>query len=1028
MKIYLQNQFDRCKISRVITTQFLLLLLGSGLAIAGTRLTNRTINNPNPVNEASASRYDRITEVSKTISGIVTDENGKELPGVSILLKGTTIGSQTDSKGRFNLSIPDANVGKATLVFTFIGYVSQEIPVGARSEFSVQMKPTQSSLNEVVVIGYGQQRKGDVTSAAATVKAENFVSGPVTDAAALLKGKVAGLSILTPSGDPNAQSQIVLRGTNTINGANTGVLVIVDGVPGDLLTVAPEDIASISVLKDGSSAAIYGVRGSNGVIIITTKHAGGNTTNHIDYSGNISTSELTRAPKLLTAQDYRDQIKAGTRDASYDLGSSTDWIKAISKKLPVSNVHSLSFNGGNSQTNYLASFNYRMLNGIFQQSNHQQITGRADINHTMLDGKLKFNLGILQTNFNDIPFNAYDYRQAIIMNPTAPVKMPDGSYYQQPTNFQYQNPVSDLYNTDQPQNSFRSKYNATITVLPFDGLRVAATGAYTKSGYQNLYYANNQNISTLRDNQFGVANISTGQTIERFLNISAEYSKSVGDHHFSVLGGYEYQDLNSFGSSISNHNFPTDVFGYNQIQIGAAQKIGQDAINSGRSQSNLISYFGRGTYNYQDKYLLLASLRIDGASQFYGAKQPYGRFPSVQVGWRITKESFMKNQHIFDDLKIRAGYGVTGNQPATGFLAVPLLAYGSYILYKDQWIQTLAPGQNANPTLRWEEKHETDIGFDYAMFKGLISGSFDIYKRRVSGLLYNYNVPSPPNLYPSTMANVGKMDNKGLEASLSISPIRKGDFKWTTTFSFSTNSNKLVSLSNDLYKVTVPYFNTGNTQDPIQTFTSIVQVGHNIGDFYGYKVVGVSDDGYWKYQQPDGKVVPYNEFNHSFKDKQVLGNGLPKYYGGWNNNISYKNWDFGVTMRGAFGYQILNFQRMYYENPGIINYNRLKTAYNKVFGTAVLNKNVPLEFNSYYVENGDFWKVDNINLGYTFRNLKAKYVRNLHVGLSTLNTFLITGYKGIDPEVDVSGLAPGLDQRDTYPTQRTFTLNVSASF
>jgi len=357
-----------------------------------------------------------------------------------------------------------------------------------------------------------------------------------------------------------------------------------------------------------------------------------------------------------------------------------------------------------------------------------------------------------------------------------------------------------------------------------------------------------------------------------------------------------------------------------------------------------------------------------------------------------------------------------------------LIGYGSYILYNGQWIQTLSPSQNANPSLRWEEKHETNLGFDYTMFNGLVNGTFDVYNRRISGLLYNYNVPSPPNLYPTTQANVGTMQNRGLEASLSVNPIRKGDFKWTSTFTFSTNTNKLISLSNDLYQATVPYFTTGATQDPIQTFTSIVQVGHNVGDFYGFKVVGVSADGYWQYQKPDGTIVPYSKFNHSFNDKQVLGNGLPKYYAGWNNSISYKNWDFSVTMRGAFDYKVLNFQRMYYENPGIINYNRLKSAYDKVFGTAVLNKNVPLEFNSYYLENGDFWKVDNINLGYTFRNLKSKYIHNLRVAGSTLNTFLITGYKGIDPEVNASGLAPGSDPRDTYPTQRTFSFSVSATF
>jgi len=1007
---------------------------GIAYSYIGDRIVLSKINAPAVETEQKTQQTDITTPVNnnaKTITGKVTDEANMPLPGVTVKIKGTSLGTQTNVNGEYTLSAPEAGT---TLIFSFIGFVQQEIEISGRSTINVQLKGTPSNLNEVVVIGYGSQRKSDVTSAVATVKAENFISGPVTDAAELLKGKVAGLSVSNPSGDPNAQSQIMLRGVNTIGGANTAPLVIVDGVPGDLLTVAPEDIAEISVLKDASATAIYGVNGSNGVIIITSKHASGNVINEVTYSGSISTQQISKAPKLLTAQDYRNQIAAGTRDSTYNLGSSTDWLKAISNNFPLSETSNLTFRGGNNQTNYLASLDYRFLNGIFQQSNHQQITGRVDINHIMLDGKLRFNLGILQTNFNDLPFNYYDYEQVFKMNPTAPVKEPNGSYYQEPNNFEYQNPVSDIYNTDQPQSSYRNKYNATITLLPVDGLRLVATGSYQKSGYLNQYFANFQNISTIRDAQDGVANTSSGQSIDRYLNLSAEYSKVIGDHHFALLAGYEYQDDDTFTSSITNHDFPTDIstYGYNNIGLGAAQKSGLDVIGSSRSQTNLISYFGRFTYNYKDKYLLLASLRIDGSSQFYGAKQPFGNFPSIQGGWRITKEDFMADQHIFDDLKLRIGYGVTGNQPQTslGLLGVGLLNYGNYILYNGQWIQTLLPSQNANPSLRWEEKHETNLGLDYSMFKGLIFGTIDVYDNKTTGLLYNYQVPSPPNLYPFTEANVGTLQNKGIEVALNINPIRSKDFQWTSGFTFSTNSNKLVSLSNDLYKTTVPYFTTGNTSDPITTTTNIVQVGQPIGQFFGFKVVGVSADGKWIYQEPNGKDVPYDQFNHAFSDKQVLGNGLPKYYAGWNNTIHYKNWDFGVTMRGAFGFQVLNSQRMNYETTGIQNYNRLASSKDKVFGTAVLNKNMPQEFNSYYIENGDFWKIDNINLGYTFKQLRSKYIHNPRIYFSTLNTFTITGYKGNDPEVPLTGtgLAPGVDPRDSYPAVRTFTLGFSASF
>lgn len=965
-----------------------------------------------------------------TIDGTITDETDQPLQGVSVTVKGTTIGIQTDRKGNYSINVPDEN---STLVFSFIGFNTQEVSTNGRININVQLKGKINSLNEVVVIGYGQQKKGDVTSSVATIKAENFIKGPVLDAGQLLQGKVAGLSVSVPSGNPTSGSQILLRGNTTLLGANSNPLVLIDGVPGTLTTVAPEDIASIDVLKDGSAAAIYGVRGTNGVIIITTRRASGNT-KQIDYSGYESVQTLYREPKLLTAQDYRNQITAGTRDKSYDLGSSTDWLKAISNNLPLTSVHNLTFRGGNSQTNYLASVNYRYLNGIFQKSDNTTFNGRVDINHNMLDGKLKFNLGILQTNnsFTQTQdggsFNGYTYRQAIIRNPTAPIKNADGTYNEQISNFNYQNPLSMLYNSDGRTSNITGRYNGTITLMPIDGLKLSALGSYTRFNQVSGYSENKQHISNLRDHLNGYAAVGNLQTIDRLLELTAEYSKEIGHHKFSVLGGYSYQDNNTFSSFEQNHNFPTDIFSYNQIQLGQAQSQGLGVLNSGLSTTNLISFYGRATYNFKDRYLLLASVRREAASQLYGANQPYGTFPAVQVGWRITNEPFMKNQKIFDDIKLRAGYGVTGNQPAAGFLGVALLGYSNYILYNGTWIQSLVPTQNPNPNLRWEEKHEADIGIDYSMLKGLITGTIDVYDRKIKGLLYNYAVPSPPNLYPLTEANNGIMENKGIEVLLNISPVRKRDFQWTSSFNFSTNTNKLISLSNELYQTTSNYFTTGYTGEPIQTTTNIVTVGKNIGDFYGFKVTGVSSTGEWIYQEPNGKSVPYSSFAHSFADKQVLGNGLPKFYAGWNNNIRYKNWDFSVTMRGAFGYQIVNFQRMYYENTGIQNYNRLKSAYSPVFGTAVLNTNMPLEFNSYYVENGNFWKIDNINLGYTFNKVKSKYIHSPRVYLSTLNTLVITGYKGVDPEVNRLGLSPGLDDRDKYPTTRTFTIGFTANF
>lgn len=386
----------------------------------------------------------------------------------------------------------------------------------------------------------------------------------------------------------------------------------------------------------------------------------------------------------------------------------------------------------------------------------------------------------------------------------------------------------------------------------------------------------------------------------------------------------------------------------------------------------------------------------------------------------------MQGISSLDNLKLRAGFGVTGNPPKSSFLGVATLSYSDYFLINGSWVRSLVPSSNPNPDLRWEEKKEYNIGLDYGFFNDRIYGSIDYYIRRIDGLLYEYQVPSPPNLYTSTNANVGLMENKGLEISMSVVPVKTSDLKWTAQFLFSTNANKLVSLSNDLYKLETNYFTTGSTGVPIQTYTHLVEIGKKLGNFHGYKVVDVTEDGNWIYENKEGERVDYANFNRSFDDKKVIGNGIPKFHAGFNNTIAYKNFDLSVTMRGSFGYQIINYQRMYYENTGDERYNRLKSAYNKIFGKAVLNKNIPLEFNSYYVEDGDFWKIDNITLGYRFTNLKV--IRSARLYVSSMNTFTITKYKGIDPEVDWTGLAPGIDNRDKYPTTRTFTLGADITF
>ncbi|WP_236059886.1 SusC/RagA family TonB-linked outer membrane protein [Chitinophaga rhizophila] len=968
--------------------------------------------------------------MAKVITGIVTDEKGQPLPGVSVVVKSSRVGTMTNDKGVFSL---EAKNEADTLQISYIGYRTQEVVVNGRSQLNIQLALSENSLADVVVIGYGSVRKGDLTSAVATVKSENFVKGNVLDAGQLLQGKVAGLSIGTPSGDPTSGSQILLRGNTTLLGANANPLVLIDGIPGDLKTVAPEDIESVDVLKDGSAAAIYGTRGTNGVIIITTRRASSAFSNAVDYSGYVSTQSIARKPDMLTADDYRKQIADGIRDASWNQGGNTDWLKEISQT-PLTHVHNLTFRGGNNKTNYLANVNYRSLEGIMKKSDNRTFTGRIDINHSMLDDKLRINLGMLNANNkytttgDGFSFNGYTYRQAMIRNPTSPVRDSLGNWYEQTGLFNYENPVSRLYESDGRNTSQNSRLNGSLTLLPVEGLKLSALFSYTRYNEDRGYSETKRHISTLRDGRNGYASVGSTQSIDRLMELTAQYNANAGRHKFSLLGGYSYQE-NEFNTNwMQNWDFPTDRFTYNNIGIGQALKEGLAPQYSEKRETNLIGFFGRATYSYDDRYLLMASLRHEAASQLYGTKQPWGTFPAVSGGWRISNEAFMKDQRLFDDLKLRAGYGVTGTQPTDLFLGVAILSYGSYVYSNGVWIQTLGPSQNPNADLRWEEKHESNFGLDFSMFQGRVSGTVDYYIRRINGLLYDYQVPSPPNLYPSTRANVGKMENKGLEVLVNFIPVKTRDFEWNSSVNFSTNTNKLLSLSNNIYKATNNYFTTGGTGEPIQTFTHIVNIGDDIGDFYGFKVVDISDDGKWIYEGRDGKPVNYEDYQHAFEDKRVLGNGLPKYYAGWNNNFRYKNFDLNITMRGAFDYQILNYQRMYYENTGLQQYNRFKSAYDKIYGKAVLSKDMPLEFNSHYVENGDFWKVDNITLGYNFRNLKSKYLHAARVYVSTLNTFVITGYKGIDPEVNRLGLAPGNDERDKYPSVRTFTVGVNMSF
>lgn len=991
----------------------------------------RIIISPKETSEQSRKVSDATQQIGKTIKGKIVDQHGEPIIGASIKIKGTTLGTISDIDGGFSLVVPN----NSSLEISYIGFSTLDVAVRNRSSLNVTLQEDNKVLNEVVVIGYGTQRKGDVTSSVGSVKSENFTVGAVNDAGQLIQGKIAGLAITNPSGNPVGKTEVSLRGNTTILGASTNPLILVDGVPGDFNTVAPEDIESIDVLKDGSAAAIYGSRGTNGVILITTKKAkaGGNDKiNEVQYSGYLALTSIVKKPDFCNADDYRQQISGGLRDASWDNGSNTNWINDI-LRTGISHVHNLSFKGGNSETNYIFNLNYRGLQGIFHKSNKEEFQGRAEVNHNMFNDKLHLNFQLLNnksgyTSTTDGgSFDTYSWRQAMIHNPTEPIKNEDGTWHENTGIFNYDNPLARIYESDGQQDIQQMRASTNISFTPIKELTLNALLSYDRTSQTGGYYETKNHISNVRDGRNGYATTGSSNITTKLFELTAQFNKTFSGHTVQALLGYSYQGGNYNQQYERNYNFPTDNFSWHNIGVGQALKEGKGTEYSYWLDTNLIGFFGRINYNYEGRYLLMASLRHEAASQLAGTEHPWGNFPSVSLGWRITQEKFMNGQKLFDDMKLRAGYGVTGSQPNESFLGKSLLGYGDYYLYNGAWIRALKPTQNANSKLKWEEKHEYDVGLDFSMLNYRLNASIDGYYRLIKGLLYDYTVPSPPNLYTTTRANVGEMDNKGIEIMVNAIPIQNKEMRWSSTITFSTNSNKLRSLSNDLYQASSDYFMTGWIEEPVKTESHIVRIGHRVGDIYGFQVVDVDDNGKWIYSDKDGNLVNYDDFTHSFEDKKVIGNGVPRWYLGFNNQINYKNWDLAINMRGAFGFQIINGLRMFYENRSRQDWNRLRSAYDNVFGKAVLNTLCSEEFNSYYVENGDYWKIDNITIGYNFNKI-GKYISNLRLYATVNNAITITGYKGLDPEVTTAGLNPGYDNRDIYPHTRAFTFGLNVTF
>jgi iron complex outermembrane receptor protein len=1019
------------------------MCLSQGAAQAGT-----TLSEPGSIAVVQAT----------TVSGTVTDDTGQGVPGATVVVKGTTVGTATDAQGNFTLNVPD---GTGTLVVSFIGYKTQEVPINNRATVNITLSVDAQALDEVVVTGYGTQRKADVTGATATVNAEDLNAGVINNPMQAVQGKVAGLNVVSSGGDPTSNRPAIrLRGTSSLS-ANSEPLIVIDGVAGaDLNTVAPEDIASMDVLKDASAAAIYGSRGSNGVIIITTKRgkAGKPTVEISSYAG---IEQVSNTLPFMTPEEYVSKLSELNLDVSAnDFGARTNWFDEITRTA-ISHNQSVAVSGGTENFTYRGSVVYLDQPGVAINSGFDRLNGRLNLTQTAFDDKLEIQMLLSQQVSNKNFVDYFAFLAAGRLNPTFPVYNDNGTFLQpgvegfdefngqrMPGGFEIENPVARM---EQLTNEAREKQtlgNLKVFLTPVEGLRLGVNTSV--NNFNRNYGFFRPSTWRASGNDIATARREQREVVDRLTELTAQYSGEAGDHTYSVLAGYTYQKLSNEGFSAANSRFP-DVFGYNNIGAGNANIDETNSTNrevgSYKSEAILIGLIGRLNYSYKDKYLLTSNIRRDGSSRF-GENNRWGWFPSVSVGWRILQEDFMQGITFMDDLKLRVGYGVTGNQEGIADYASRQIFAPSGTFPTNGGFQTAyGYGQNANPDLKWETSAMTNVGVDFSFLNGRLSGSVEFYNKDTEDLLFNYPIAigtryGSENLTAVTsslLANVGEINNKGLELALSYQVLDQGDFQWGTNLNLARNKNKIVSLSSGIfeYDPTSPrtYGGYGSGQGGIAQ-PVVLQEGKPIGQFFGpvFEGFGTAADGTpiynWRDIDGDGEIDPFGG------DRTYLGDANPDLTFGWGNNFTYKRFNFNFLLRGAIGHQIVNGPYIYSANPNRFPGNN---ALIDAFDTGIPEGLSPA-FSSMWVEDGDFVRLDNFRLSYSLPSF-WKHMSNAQVYVAGNNTFVITGYRGIDPEPrlgatrDIYGgsdinvnLSPGIEPVTFYPRTRSFVLGVSLTF
>lgn len=961
---------------------------------------------------ATALAAPLVAQQTKKIAGTVVDSKGEPVIGANVVVKGTALGTITDTRGRFALEQVPEN---AVLQLSYIGYQSQEIPVKNKTDFQITLQEDSEALDEVVVVGYGSTVKKDLTTAVTSVKSKDFLQGASNSPLQMIDGKVAGVTVSnTAAADPNASPSIQVRGASSLKAGN-GPLIVIDGMPGgDLRNLAQQDIESITVLKDGSAAAIYGSRGANGVILVQTKQGKAGRVS-IAYDGYVEHDFVAARPDILSPEEFV------VHEIGKDYGSRTVWYDELLNKKNVGHNHNLALSGGSETTIFRISANYREKEGLDIATDRKEYGLRANFKQTTLEGLLELS-GNISYRYADEDYTDYgSFKQAVELNPTYSIEEMDAFR----NNFDSYNPI---YNLTRRENGATQEYITTDFNIKLNILKNLHTelklGRQGTNKKQREYYFKDHRES-INNNRNGRARLEDQKWVDYTLEWLGNYTLDLDRHHFKLMGGYSYQEFNWEKFYAENMNFPTDAFLYNNLDAGDYNKAdGRLGMGSEKNQEKTIAFLGRVNYDFDNTFLFTGSIRYEGNTKF-GAAHKWGAFPAASAAWRISRLDYLEDSPVVDDLKLRFSYGETGRSGFDKYISLAKYSgYGWMPNSEGKWVQVYGPGNNPNRDLSWERQISYNVGIDYTLFQSKLSGSLDVFVRKGKDVIGEYQVPVPPYLHEKIMTNVGTTHSKGFEWQVNWDAVQTNDFTYATNLTVAYTRSKLKSFSNEKYEL--GYMEGDGLPSPGNPGPcQRLQDGVEIGSFYGYRYAGVDDDGnilVYKNGEKGGETVRGRDAGEL--DRTYIGNGTPKWELAWGNTLTYKGFDLSLYFRGRFDYQVLNQYQMYYGLQGVTGINKLKSAYAE--NAAIKGEKIMCD---YFLENGNYLKLDNITLGWT-PTLHTQWISGLRIYATLKNVFTLTKYSGgMDPSsIDVTGLWAGRGTMDLYPTARNLTFGVQINY